>query len=43
MYSIAILPPLLIFPAQGMTVKNMSFKVGQTLTIVGVAKPEASK
>lgn len=30
-------------PAQGMIVKNMSFKVGQTLTIVGVAKPEAAK
>lgn len=28
---------------QGMVVKNMSFKVGQTLTIVGVAKPDASK
>ncbi|XP_008327898.1 lectin, galactoside-binding, soluble, 2a [Cynoglossus semilaevis] len=26
----------------GMVVKNMSFKVGQTLTIVGVAKPDAS-
>lgn len=25
-----------------MIVKNMSFKVGQTLTIVGVAKPEAA-
>uniref|UniRef100_A0A8C6WZV6 Galectin n=1 Tax=Neogobius melanostomus TaxID=47308 RepID=A0A8C6WZV6_9GOBI len=26
----------------GMIVKNMSFKVGQTLTLVGTAKPEAS-
>ncbi|XP_070837182.1 beta-galactoside-binding lectin-like [Chaetodon trifascialis] len=26
----------------GMIVKNMSFKVGQTLTIVGVPKPDAS-
>ncbi|KAM4597710.1 lectin, galactoside-binding, soluble, 2a [Polymixia lowei] len=26
----------------GMMVKNMSFKVGQTLTIVGVPKPEAT-
>ncbi|XP_072298568.1 beta-galactoside-binding lectin-like [Eucyclogobius newberryi] len=26
----------------GMTVKNMSFKVGQTLTLVGTAKPDAS-
>ncbi|XP_039909005.1 beta-galactoside-binding lectin-like [Simochromis diagramma] len=25
----------------GMFVKNMSFKVGQTMTVVGVAKPEA--
>ncbi|KAG8007055.1 Beta-galactoside-binding lectin, partial [Nibea albiflora] len=29
--------------AQGMIIKNMSFKVGQTLTVVGVAKPEATK
>ncbi|XP_069576902.1 lectin, galactoside-binding, soluble, 2a [Brachyistius frenatus] len=26
----------------GMIIKNMSFKVGQTLTVVGVTKPEAS-
>uniref|UniRef100_A0A3P9MTQ6 Galectin n=1 Tax=Poecilia reticulata TaxID=8081 RepID=A0A3P9MTQ6_POERE len=28
--------------AQGMIIKDMSFKVGQTLTIVGVAKPDAT-
>lgn len=27
---------------KGMIIKNMSFKVGQTLTLVGVARPEAS-
>ncbi|XP_026218748.1 lectin, galactoside-binding, soluble, 2a [Anabas testudineus] len=27
---------------KGMIVKNMSFKVGQTLTIVGVSKPDAT-
>nr|WEU52361.1 galectin-1 [Nibea albiflora] len=27
---------------KGMIIKNMSFKVGQTLTVVGVAKPEAT-
>ncbi|CAG5897664.1 lectin, galactoside-binding, soluble, 2a isoform 2-T2 [Menidia menidia] len=27
---------------KGMVVKNMSFKVGQTLTVVGVAKPDAT-
>ncbi|XP_078806978.1 beta-galactoside-binding lectin isoform X1 [Oryzias latipes] len=27
---------------KGMIVKNMSFKVGQTLTVVGVAKPDAT-
>nr|XP_046272173.1 beta-galactoside-binding lectin-like [Scatophagus argus] len=27
---------------QGMIIKNMSFKVGQIMTIVGVVKPEAS-
>ncbi|XP_030592469.1 beta-galactoside-binding lectin-like [Archocentrus centrarchus] len=26
---------------QGMLIKNMSFKVGQTLTVLGVAKPDA--
>uniref|UniRef100_A0A8C4IQ54 Galectin n=1 Tax=Dicentrarchus labrax TaxID=13489 RepID=A0A8C4IQ54_DICLA len=26
----------------GLIIKNMSFKVGQTMTIVGVAKPDAS-
>ncbi|XP_060883081.1 lectin, galactoside-binding, soluble, 2a [Labrus mixtus] len=26
---------------QGMIIKNMSFKVGQTLTLVGVPKPDA--
>uniref|UniRef100_A0A671WLA6 Galectin n=1 Tax=Sparus aurata TaxID=8175 RepID=A0A671WLA6_SPAAU len=26
----------------GMIIKNMSFKVGQTLTIVGVSKPDAT-
>ncbi|GAA6230606.1 beta-galactoside-binding lectin-like [Lates japonicus] len=26
----------------GMIIKNMSFKVGQTLTVVGVTKPDAS-
>lgn len=31
------------FSAQGMVIKNMSFKVGQTLTIVGVPKPDASR
>lgn len=40
-------PQLLIFffppLAQGMIIKNMSFKVGQTLTLIGVARPEASK
>ncbi|XP_034395109.1 lectin, galactoside-binding, soluble, 2a [Cyclopterus lumpus] len=27
---------------QGMIIKSMSFKVGQTLTVVGVPKPEAT-
>ncbi|XP_012737057.2 beta-galactoside-binding lectin [Fundulus heteroclitus] len=27
---------------KGMIIKNMSFKVGQTLTIIGVAKPDAT-
>ncbi|XP_038132546.1 lectin, galactoside-binding, soluble, 2a [Cyprinodon tularosa] len=27
---------------KGMIIKNMSFKVGQTLTIVGVAKPDST-
>lgn len=27
----------------GMTVKNMSFKVGQRMTIVGVPRPDPSK
>ncbi|KAM6966523.1 lectin, galactoside-binding, soluble, 2a [Tautogolabrus adspersus] len=27
---------------QGMMIKNMSFKVGQTLTVVGVPKPDAT-
>ncbi|XP_041672951.1 lectin, galactoside-binding, soluble, 2a [Cheilinus undulatus] len=27
---------------QGMIIKNMSFKVGQTMTITGVAKPDAT-
>ena len=31
------------FSTQGMIIKNMSFKVGQTLTIVGVSKPDATK
>ncbi|XP_035511436.1 lectin, galactoside-binding, soluble, 2a [Morone saxatilis] len=26
----------------GLLIKNMSFKVGQTMTVVGVAKPDAS-
>ncbi|XP_054463827.1 lectin, galactoside-binding, soluble, 2a [Anoplopoma fimbria] len=28
--------------SKGMTIKNMSFKVGQTMTIVGVPKPDAT-
>ncbi|XP_068435681.1 beta-galactoside-binding lectin-like [Clinocottus analis] len=28
--------------SKGMTIKNMSFKVGQTLTLVGVPKPDAT-
>ncbi|XP_061567066.1 lectin, galactoside-binding, soluble, 2a [Cololabis saira] len=28
--------------AKGMIINNMSFKVGQTMTIVGVAKPDAT-
>ncbi|XP_044036379.1 lectin, galactoside-binding, soluble, 2a [Siniperca chuatsi] len=27
---------------KGMIIKNMSFKVGQTLTVIGVPKPDAS-
>ncbi|XP_023254331.1 beta-galactoside-binding lectin-like, partial [Seriola lalandi dorsalis] len=43
MYCLTILPYLLpSLSAQDMIVKNMSFKVGQTLTVVGVPKPDAS-
>ncbi|KAM9392149.1 beta-galactoside-binding lectin-like [Pholidichthys leucotaenia] len=28
---------------QGLIIKNMSFKVGQTLTVVGVTKPDAAE
>lgn len=34
---------LLCISAQGMILKNMFFEVGQTLTLVGTAKPDATK
>lgn len=31
------------FSSQVMTIKNMTFKVGQTLTVVGVVKPDSKE